>query len=120
MIKATRRAEPTIVVTAVAVVITAEPAPLGGFRVTVVLAGKMLPAGKPLPVMIMLVTPGWPAVGDVVGLSVMGVWAVSKVQLARARNSKRPDPISSARLMPPLGTAALLDPNDQGYDAYKH
>jgi hypothetical protein len=72
MIKLIRRVVPTMVVTAVAVVVTAEPPPFGA-SVTPVLAGSIVPAGKLEPVTLMFVTPGAPALGEATGLSVTKV-----------------------------------------------
>jgi len=70
----TRRVVPTTVVTVVAVVVTAVPPPAGA-RVSVTLAGGIAPEGKFDPMRLILVTPGSPALGDVVDTSVtaMGI-----------------------------------------------
>ena len=68
MVKVTRRVLPTIVVTAVACVVALGPAlAVAGSNVTWTWDGLIVPVGKLVPVTLMVVTPGWPAVGDVVG-----------------------------------------------------
>ena len=72
-VKVTLRVVPTTVVTAVAGVVTVAfasvPAAVG-LRVTVTLAGRMVPAGKLAPVRPITVTPGSADVGDGVGVRV--------------------------------------------------
>jgi hypothetical protein len=47
----------------------AEP-PVAGWRLTLVLAGRIVPVGKPEPRTLTIVTPDWPAGGVVVALKV--------------------------------------------------
>ena len=75
IVKATRRVLPTIVVTALAFVVAKTPPAAAGWRVTVVLAGRIVPLGKFEPVTLMIVTPGAPAVGAADGLNVTCVCA---------------------------------------------
>src|SRR5580693_285536 len=69
--KPTRRVAPRMVVTAVATVAAEGPAPgVAGCRVTVTLAAGIVPLGYPDPRIVIEVTPGCPAPGEVAGLSV--------------------------------------------------
>ena len=72
IVNETRRVVPTTVVRAVAGVVISAP-PATGFSVRLTLAGAIVPAGKLDPVMLRLVTPGSPALGDVVATRVTGV-----------------------------------------------
>jgi hypothetical protein len=89
IVKVTRSVVATIVVTAVAFVVTAVP-PAAGFRVMVTLTGGIVPVGKLEPVTFITVTPGSPEAGDVVGDSVTwtGDWARAAT-VAKARMSVR-------------------------------
>ncbi|MDX2149375.1 MAG: hypothetical protein SFV54_01475 [Bryobacteraceae bacterium] len=66
MVKVTRRVVPTMVVTAVALVVTAAP-PAAGSSLTSVSAGWMVPVGKLEPVTLTAVRPAWPEVGAAAG-----------------------------------------------------
>src|ERR1044072_1962816 len=70
----TRRVVPTTVAMAVAFVEVEVP-PAAGSSFTSVLAGRMVAVGNPDPVTLMLVTPGCPAVGVAVGVSITDVSA---------------------------------------------
>jgi hypothetical protein len=86
MVKDTRRVLPATVVMAVAAVVTVLT-PAEGLRLTVTLAARMVPVGKPDPVTEMLVTPGSPAVGEVVGVRVTAtgtIWDLASCALAKS------------------------------------
>jgi hypothetical protein len=69
MVNVTRRVLPAMVVTAVAVAVMAAP-PAAGAMLTVTLEALIVPVGKFEPVNEMLVTPGWPALGEAVAVNV--------------------------------------------------
>jgi hypothetical protein len=55
------------------------PTAMVGCKVTVTLAGGIVPDGKPKPVTFTVVTPAWPAPGDGVGASVTVLCAYNKL-----------------------------------------
>ena len=63
---------PATVVTALTVAVMAGPV-VTGASVTVTRLGVMVPLGKFVPVTLRTVTPGWPALGETVVVSVTGV-----------------------------------------------
>ena len=69
------RVLPTIVVTAVAVVVPLGGPAVAGLKVTETFAAGMLPVGKPEPVTLIFVIPAWPTAGEVGELRVTVVWA---------------------------------------------
>lgn len=77
MVKVTRLVVPVTSATAEAFVVTSGP-PAVACRVTFVLAGSIVPLGKPEPVTMMFVTPACPAVGDVVVVKVTAVCACNR------------------------------------------
>ena len=96
-VKLTRRVVPVMVVTAVALVVTAVP-PDAGSSFTSVSAGKMVPAGNPEPVMLTLVTPLCAVAGDAAGESVTAVCPYNVVCPAIKTNN--PNPVARRTISP--------------------
>ena len=82
-----------MVVTALTVAVIAGPV-VAGARVTLTLLGVIVPLGKLLPVTFRTVTPGWPALGETMGVRVT---ATGALPVLCARKSTDPV-ISEARI----------------------
>ena len=78
IVNVTRLVLPATVATAEDGVVNAVP-PADGFSETVTAVAGMVPVGKPAPVKLMTVTPGWPEAGEAVRESVTAVCAVAKI-----------------------------------------
>jgi hypothetical protein len=85
IVKPTLRVLPTIVVTAVAVVVPPGGPVVAGLRLTETLAASIAPVGKPEPVTLMFVMPAWPTLGEVGELSVTVICACRGDSSAPAR-----------------------------------
>jgi hypothetical protein len=105
----TRRTVPKTVVTLLGVTVTVGPAPgVAGCNVRETLPGGIVPLGKLLPVTLITVTPGCPALGDVGELSVTVVLAQRKGGAGRMRSKL------SRRDRPPRATFMPSTPSPQG------